>query len=94
MWYKLSGDMVEIQVVVKPNARQTQLVSVTQQALQISLHAKPHEGEANKALIVFLSELFQIPKTQLKLKRGDKSRHKSVLVPVSKAVLKIIESLS
>lgn len=93
MWYKIYDQHVEVQVIVKPNAKRTELLSVTEQALQVSLHAKPHQGEANKELIAFLAELFHVPKSYLQLKRGEKGRHKSILIPFSAAVQKIITSL-
>jgi hypothetical protein len=93
MWYIIQDKYIEVQVVVKPNAKRTVLQSITEQALQISLHAKPHQGEANKELLAYLAELFHVPKSYIELKRGDKSRHKSVLLPCNPTVQKIIEGL-
>ncbi|USN55514.1 MAG: DUF167 domain-containing protein [Candidatus Peribacteria bacterium] len=42
--------------------------------------APPKEGEANKALILFLSDLLAIPKSTISITRGIKSRHKVVTI--------------
>jgi len=81
---------IDLKIYVKPNAKQSALVAVKDQVLHIALHAKPQEGEANAELIRFLSELLQIPKTQLILQRGQKSRYKTVRVTHNEIVKKLL----
>lgn len=40
------------------------------------LHARAHDGEANKALLELISDEFKVPKTQIKIASGAKSREK------------------
>lgn len=47
-------------------------------ALKIKLAALPIEGRANVALLAYLAELFQVPKSHIFLKSGVNSRHKTV----------------
>lgn len=70
--------MKTLHITVKPNAKQTKLISQEGDQLTIALKAKPHDGEANKELIAFLSELTNTPKSRIKIKRGEKSRIKQV----------------
>lgn len=91
MWYKIQGQTVELRILAKPNAKKSQLLGVSDQGLQISLHAKPHQGEANKELIKFLSELLDIPKTKIDLQRGEGSRFKKVVVPLTGKVEQFIQ---
>lgn len=92
MWFKIVNQQVELKIFVKPNAKRTAFLKVDDQALHISLHAKPHEGEANKELISFLAKLFRIPKSQIMLQRGESSRRKIMMVPLSVNVQKFIDN--
>lgn len=50
------------------------------QYLIIRLRSAPRNGEANKALIKFLSQQFRIPSSHISLKNGAKSHYKKLLV--------------
>lgn len=73
----------EVQILVKPNAKKSALLEVKDGVWHIALHAKPADGEANTELVRFLSELLDVPKSLITLKRGGKSRHKCVVVPAA-----------
>lgn len=90
MWFKIDGQQVRINILAKPNAKKSSLVGISEQGLHISLHAKPHQGEANKELIAFLAELFALPKTKIVLLKGEGSRYKQVVVPLTDGVLKFL----
>ncbi len=77
-------EKVTIRVFVKPNAKKSALVEIKDGVLHIALHAKPHEGEANKELCRFLAELYKVPKSQVILEGGEKSRHKVISLPKTK----------
>lgn len=81
-----------LQIFAKPNAKRTALVKVMQNELHISLHAQPKEGEANKELIRFLSELFDIPKSQITLEKGATGRYKRVSLPLTEKVKALLKS--
>jgi uncharacterized protein (TIGR00251 family) len=49
-------------------------------ALKLKLTAPPVEGEANRAVIKFLSKLLNIPKSSITIESGLKSRDKRVLI--------------
>jgi len=65
MWFKIINQQVELRILVKPNAKQTGILKVSDEGLHVSLHAKPQDGEANKALIAYLSKVFAVPKSQV-----------------------------
>ncbi len=54
-------------------------------ALKVSLAAPPIEGKANKALIKFLADCFQVSANQVSIKRGAHSRYK--LVEIEQATI-------
>ncbi len=83
-WYSLNEKELLLSIFVKVNARKTRIVKADHKHLHISLHAKPKEGEANAELIRFLSEYFHLPKTEIFLRRGQKSRYKQVVCLLEK----------
>lgn len=93
MWYTIKNQEVLLRIMAKPKAKKTGLVAITENGLHISIHASPHEGEANKELIRFLAELFHVPKSQVILQRGDKSKMKQVMMPLTKDFQERLNSL-
>jgi uncharacterized protein (TIGR00251 family) len=90
MWYKINDALVDFFVLAKPNAKQSQIIGADDKAIQIQLKAKPQEGEANKALIIFLAKTFKIPQKDIVLKRGDTSRYKVVQLPLTDTIKSFI----
>lgn len=65
-------------VIVKPGTSQEKIVETGDHELTVYLRAKPHDGEANTALIKLLSKHFDIPKTSITITHGHKSRTKTI----------------
>ncbi len=65
-------------VTVKPGSSQEKIVEISPGEITVYLRAKPHDGEANVALIKMLAKHFKIPKTTIKIVRGSKSHHKTI----------------
>ena len=80
--------MAKMQVTVKPGSSQEKIVQTSDDSFTIYLRAKPHDGEANTALIKILSKYFDTPKTSIKITRGAKSRIKIIEIPNSNQDLK------
>jgi uncharacterized protein len=70
--------MPKYQITVKPGNSQEKIVATDDQKLIVYLRTKPHDGEANSALIKILAKHLNIPKTSLKITRGQKSRTKII----------------
>ncbi|MBQ2623088.1 DUF167 domain-containing protein [Candidatus Saccharibacteria bacterium] len=70
--------MAKYIITVKPGSSQEKIVESTSGELIVYLRAKPHDGEANTALIKLLSKHFDIPKTSINITRGQKSRVKTI----------------
>ncbi len=73
-----SGVGVRLEVKVQPRSSRNQIVGEQNGALKIKLTAPPVEGEANAALIDFLSSCLKIPRKDINLVKGDTSRLKLV----------------
>lgn len=75
---------VTLAVRAQPGAKKTAIVGAYGEGaaaqLKVAVQAHPVEGRANQALIVFLAELFSIPKAQVELVSGELSRSKVFLI--------------
>ena len=66
------------QVTVKPGSSQEKIIELASGELVVYLRAKPHDGEANEALVKLLSKHFGVPKTTIRITRGGKARVKTI----------------
>ena len=73
-------DGVVINFKVSPGASRTAVSDVTENTVRIRVAAPPVEGKANKEIIKFLSKLFKIPKSNIQIIGGEKSKNKIVLL--------------
>ncbi|KTC89609.1 DUF167 domain-containing protein [Fluoribacter dumoffii] len=80
MWYQRDVKDVTLHLYVQPGAKKTEIIGIHEGELKIRLNTPPIEGRANKALLQYIAQLFKVPVRQVILKRGDKSRHKTLLV--------------
>lgn len=67
-----------LEVKVQPRSSRNQVVGEQAGALKIKLTAPPVEGEANAALVDFLSGCLKIPRKNINLLKGETSRNKIV----------------
>lgn len=68
---------MNIQVVVKPGAKQEKIVEDAD-GLTVHLHARAHDGEANAALIKALADYYGVSKSCVNIIKGTKNHHKVV----------------
>ncbi len=73
--------IMNIQVTVKLHSKQApKIVEISPGELIVHINAKPHDGEANQELIKLLAKHFRVPKTQIQIVSGAKSRKKSIVL--------------
>jgi uncharacterized protein len=65
-----------IAVQVKPQARKNSILKLSEREYQVSVHAAPLAGKANQAVAQLLANYFSVPKSSVKLLRGQSSRKK------------------
>ena len=70
--------MITLTIKVLPKASKNEIVGWENERLKIRLMAVPEKGEANQALVTFLSKVFDLPKKGIHLVKGEKSRIKQV----------------
>jgi hypothetical protein len=79
---------VSVTIRVTPRAGKTAIVGVRDDVLLVKLAAAPVDGAANDALIDLLSDAFELPRRNISIVAGDKSRTKRVeLAGTSTAVM-------
>lgn len=70
---------MRISVRVKPGIKgATRLEKQEDGSFAAFLHARAHDGEANKALLELISDEFKVPKTSIVIVAGAKSRDKII----------------
>lgn len=72
--------MTQYIITVKPGSSQEKIIETAPGELTVYLRAKPHDGEANVALVKLLSKYFDVPKTSIRFLRGAKSRVKTITI--------------
>ena len=77
-WYRYDHDNLILTFYIQPGAKFSSVVGLHGDALKIKLASPPIDGKANAALLQFIATQFDIPLRQIKLIRGEKSRHKTV----------------
>ncbi len=73
-------DGARINLHVQPGAKKNEICGTREKSLKIKLQAPPVDGKANEALIAFIAETLGVPKRNVSLISGEKSRDKAVLV--------------
>lgn len=70
---------MRISVRVKPGTKGVTRLERQEDGSYIAfLHARAHDGEANKALLELISDEFRVAKTQISIVSGAKSREKII----------------
>ena len=76
-----SDGSLTLSIRVHPHAKKTALTDILEDgSLKISVRAAADDGEANKALVKFLSELFEVQSSQISILRGMSSRSKTIRI--------------
>jgi len=69
-----------LKIKIKPHASKTEIVKKNEKQWKIKISAPPVNGLANKELISVLSKEFDVPPTNVEIKKGLKSREKLVKI--------------
>lgn len=86
-----NGLILEFNVQAKPAARVEKIFVNEEGNLAIQTRAKPVDGEANQAIIESVSDLVGVPKYQVEILRGDKSKNKRIKLLVEITAKKTVE---
>jgi len=68
----------KVSVTVKPNARHPSVEKISEAEFRVAVRAPAQEGAANRAVIEALAEFLAVPKSTIRIVRGQSSRKKLV----------------
>jgi len=79
-WCRTTAQGVVLTVRVTPRAAKNAVAGQLGDALRIRLQAPPVEGRANTALIRFLADRLNVPRSAVQLLAGESGRNKRLLI--------------
>lgn len=72
--------MGSLKLRIVPNAKRDEVVGEYGDAVKVKVAAPAVEGKANEALLEFIAEKLGVPRRDIRLAAGEKSRDKAVKV--------------
>ncbi len=82
-----STDGIKIKVKVIANAKFNSIEKFDEEILKIKINKPAIDGKANKAIIEYLSEIFEIPKTNIIILKGEKNNLKDLKIVPKKHII-------
>ncbi|WP_420453179.1 DUF167 domain-containing protein [Ilumatobacter sp.] len=79
-WWNRTDRGIELQVRANPGASRSGLIDVGPDHVRVRLRARAVEGAANAELISFVSDLCEVRRHAVSIRRGHRSRIKTVAV--------------
>jgi uncharacterized protein (TIGR00251 family) len=86
-WCCTSARGIRITVQITPNARRTEVTGMLDDALKIRLQAQPVEGKANEALVRYLADRLDVPKSHVSVMHGHTGKRK--IIDIAGTVLNV-----
>jgi uncharacterized protein (TIGR00251 family) len=80
--FRIDGDTIRLEIKAVPGASKTEFAGVKDGRLRVRLAAAPEDGKANVELLNFLSKSLDCPKRDLRFLAGQKSRLKTIALPL------------
>jgi len=88
---RVSGDFIFLDIKAVPGASKSALGDVREGRLKVRVAAAPEDGKANEELRSFLAKTLELPRRDIVLESGEKSRLKTIRLPA--AAKKRLEAL-
>jgi len=79
-FFTVQADGVLVRILVQPRASRNEIVGLQENELKVRLTSPPVEGAANELCRQFFSKQLHIPKRDITIVAGEKSRHKRLFV--------------
>jgi uncharacterized protein (TIGR00251 family) len=81
-FFRVDGNAIRLEIKAVPGASKTEFAGIKDGRLRIRLAAAPEDGKANAELLNFLSKTLDCPKRELRFLAGEKSRLKTIALPL------------
>ena len=69
-----------LELHVQPGAKRTEFAGSYGERMKVRLAARAVDGKANEALIEFLADYYKVPKRNVRIEAGLRSRQKRVAI--------------
>jgi Uncharacterized conserved protein len=92
-WLSQTSSGFKLAVQISPNGKKSEILSATEDALRIRLQAPPVDGKANDALIRFIADRCDLPKSSVQITHGFTSRKKLLEIRTSGLTLPEMEKI-
>jgi len=80
---RFSGDYILLNIKAVPGASKSGFGEIKEGRLKVRIASAPEGGKANDELRSFLAKTLDIPKKDISIESGEKSRLKTLRLPVS-----------
>ena len=80
---RISGDYIFLDIKAVPGASRSAFGEVQEGRLKVRIAAAPEDGKANEELRSFIAKSLGLPKKDVTLESGEKSRLKTLRFPIS-----------
>jgi uncharacterized protein (TIGR00251 family) len=80
---RISGDYLFLDIKAVPGASKSALGPIKEGRLKVRIAAAPEDGKANDELRAFFAKTLGVPKRDIALESGEKSRLKTLRLPAS-----------
>lgn len=81
--------MIVVQARVVPKSSIQKIERLSETALKVWLHSAPDKGKANYELIEVVSKFYSIPRSRIKIIKGERSRTKTLAIDTDSLSRKI-----
>ncbi len=92
-WLSQTDTGFRLAVQISPNGKKSEILSATDDALRIRLQAPPVDGKANEALIRFIADLCDLPKSHIQIAHGFTSRKKLLEIKTAALAMPDMEKI-
>jgi uncharacterized protein (TIGR00251 family) len=82
-FFQIANNVIHIDLKVTPGSSKNEFSGVRDKRLCVRIAAAPEDGKANASLCAFLGKTLGCAKRDVVLVKGEKSRLKTVTVPVA-----------
>lgn len=90
-FYQWQENDLIVNLKVQPKASRDEISGLQGNALKVRITAPPVDGKANKHLINYLSDIFDVAKSNIQLISGHSGRDKRIRVHAPKALPDLIK---
>jgi hypothetical protein len=81
---------VRLAVQITPNAKKSEVIGLLDDVLKIRLQAQPIEGKANEALIRYIADMLDVPKSAVSITHGHTNKCKIIEISVQQLTVEAV----